>query len=84
MRLHDYIEYYARTQPDTTFAEFNLPEGKQLISYSQENQRANQLARALLSGGLDHGDRFSYLSRNSSDMVLNILPRLKQVWSQSR
>jgi acyl-CoA synthetase (AMP-forming)/AMP-acid ligase II len=70
MRLHDYIEYYARNQPDATFAEYNLPEGKQIISYSEANQRANQLARALLAEGLIHGDRFSYLSRNSSDMVL--------------
>jgi len=70
MRLHDYIEYYARIQPDRIFAEFNAPEGKQIISYYQANQRANQLARALLASGLNHADRFSYLSQNSSDMVL--------------
>jgi len=70
MRLHDYIEYHARNQPEATFAEIKGPEGNNTISYFDANQRANQMARALLSGELSRGDRFAYLSRNSIDMVL--------------
>ena len=70
MRLHDYLEYYARVMPDHLFAECHLPEGKTSISYGEANARANRMARAMLATGLEHGDRLAYLSRNSTDMVL--------------
>ncbi len=70
MRLHDYLEYYARETPNRTFAEYNLPDGKQTISYAAANARANQMARAMLGSGLNSGDRLAYLSKNSTDYVL--------------
>lgn len=70
MRLHDYLEYYAQVQPDVTFCEFVEPNSRQTMSYAEANSRANQMARALLDQGLQFGDRFTYLSRNSTDMIL--------------
>lgn len=70
MRLHDYLEYYAREMPERAFAEYNLPDGKQTLSYAEANARANKMARAMLDAGLNHGDRLAYLSKNSTDFVL--------------
>lgn len=70
MRLHDYLEYYAREMPERTFAEYNLPDGKQITTYGEANARANQMARAMLASGLTKGDRMVYLSRNSADFAL--------------
>jgi len=70
MRLHDYLEYYAQAQPDVTFCEFVEPNSRQTMSYAEANSRANQMARAMLDQGLQIGDRFTYLSRNSTDMIL--------------
>ena len=66
MRLHDYLEYYAREQPDHPFAEM---EGNS-ISYYDANHRANRFSHGLLESGLTNGDRFSYLAKNSIDMAL--------------
>lgn len=66
MRLHDYLEYYAREIPDHPFAEM----GGTSISYAQANQRANQFSHALLKSGLSNGCRFSYLAKNSIEMAL--------------
>lgn len=70
MRLHDYLEYYAKVQPDVTFAEFGAGKDKLSLNYREANQRANQLANAFVSQNLERGDRIAYLSKNSIDMVL--------------
>ena len=77
MRLHDYLEFYADTQPNHVFAQYNLPEGKQTITYAEANAQANQMARALLASGFTKGDRFAYLSRNSTHYVLMYLAAAK-------
>jgi|TARA_B100000315_G_scaffold259073_1_gene313490 acyl-CoA synthetase (AMP-forming)/AMP-acid ligase II len=66
MRLHDYLEYYARENPDHPYAEMDGV----VVSYGEADIRANQIAHALLSAGLAKGDRFSYLSKNSIDMAI--------------
>ena len=66
MRLHDYIEFYARENPDRPYAEMD----GRVVTYHQADLRANQIAQALLAAGLVKGDRFSYLSKNSIDMAI--------------
>ncbi len=66
MRLHDFLEFYARETPDHVFGEFV---GTQ-FSYKSANARANQFARALQASGAGHGKRFAYLSKNSLDFCL--------------
>jgi acyl-CoA synthetase (AMP-forming)/AMP-acid ligase II len=66
MRLHDYLDFYTAQAPDSEFAVFN----GQSISYTEANDEVNRLANALVSAGLEKGDRFGYLSKNSLDYVL--------------
>ncbi len=66
MRLHDYLEFYARETPDQPFAEMNGAS----IGYAEANQRANRMAHGFLASGLGRGDRISYLSKNSIDMSI--------------
>lgn len=61
MRLHDYLEFYARESPDVDFAVM----GDRSLTYAEADAWANQLANALVEAGLQKGDRFSYLSKNS-------------------
>ncbi len=70
MRLHDYLEFYARSTPERVFAEYKMPDGKEIITYAEANARANKMARAMLATGLQKDDRMAYLSRNSTDFVL--------------
>ena len=73
MRLHDYLEYYARETPDHPFAEM---EGT-VVSYAEANRRANRFGHGLLRSGLSKGDRFSYLSKNTIDMAIMFLAASK-------
>ena len=66
MRLHDYLEFYTAQTPDSEFAVFNGLS----ISYAEANDEVNRLANALAAAGLEKGDRFGYLSKNSADYVL--------------
>jgi acyl-CoA synthetase (AMP-forming)/AMP-acid ligase II len=61
MRLHDHLEYYARERPELDFAIM----GDQHITYAEANLLVNQLAHAFMESGLQKGDRFAYLSKNS-------------------
>ena len=61
MRLHDFLEFHARERPDAEFAVM----GDRLLTYAEADARANQLANALIESGLQKGDRFAYLSKNS-------------------
>jgi acyl-CoA synthetase (AMP-forming)/AMP-acid ligase II len=61
MRLHDYLEFYARENPDVDFAVL----GDRTLTYAEADARANQLANAFVQAGLQKGDRFAYLSKNS-------------------
>ena len=73
MRLHDYMEFYAREPPEKPFSEFNDAR----LSYAEGNARANQLARALKGAGIGRGRRFAYLSKNSLDYMVVYLAAAK-------
>jgi acyl-CoA synthetase (AMP-forming)/AMP-acid ligase II len=73
MRLHDYLEFYARETPEKPFGEFEDVR----LSYAEGNARANQLARALKGAGVGRGKRFAYLSKNSLDYVVVYLAAAK-------
>jgi acyl-CoA synthetase (AMP-forming)/AMP-acid ligase II len=66
MRLHDFLDYQAQERPDADFAF----QGNRHLSYRQAVAQANQLANALISAGLQRGDRIAYLSRNSMDYAI--------------
>ena len=66
MRLHDFLEYGARERPDQDFAIM----GERRITYAEANLLANQLAHAFMESGLQKGDRFAYLSKNSMEYPL--------------
>ncbi len=66
MRLHDFIEYWARTTPEADFAVF---QGERL-SYAEADARANRIAHALAAAGLELGQRAAILARNCTDYAL--------------
>lgn len=66
MRLHDYLDHWARRQPETDFA---VQDGLHL-SYKDAARRANRFANALLAAGLGAGDRIAILGKNSADYLL--------------
>jgi len=61
MRLHDYLEFYARERPNVDFVVM----GDRSLTYAEADARANQLANAFAAAGLQKGDRFAYVSKNS-------------------
>jgi acyl-CoA synthetase (AMP-forming)/AMP-acid ligase II len=61
MRLHDFLEYHARENPNQDFAIF----GDTKLTYAEADALANQFANALIAQGLQKGDRIAYLSKNS-------------------
>ena len=66
MRLHDFLEFWARTTPDADFAVFR----GERISYAQADARANRIAHALAASGLEPGERAAILARNCADYAL--------------
>jgi acyl-CoA synthetase (AMP-forming)/AMP-acid ligase II len=66
MRLHDYLDFHAREWPESDFAIF---EGRRQ-SYGEAMLEANRLAHALLSCGLERGDRVGILAKNCIEYML--------------
>lgn len=66
MRLHDYLEFFARETP----AHFCAEMGGMKLTYLEVDRLANRFANSLLAQGLNKGDRFTYISLNSIDMVI--------------
>ncbi len=66
MRLHDFLEYWARERPDETFAVF---QGRH-ITYAQASAQTNRLANGLMQLGIEPGDRLAILATNRVDYVL--------------
>ena len=66
MRLHDYLEFFARETPDHTCAAMD----DRKLTYLEADRLANRFANSLLAQGLKKGDRFTYISLNSIDMVI--------------
>jgi acyl-CoA synthetase (AMP-forming)/AMP-acid ligase II len=66
MRLHDFLEYWARAQPE---AEFAVQRGRRL-TYGEALAAANRVANAFIEAGLGIGDRAAALSKNSVEFLL--------------
>ena len=66
MYLQSFLDYWARTQPDAEFA----VQRDRRMTYREAAVAVNQLANALVSAGLQLGDRLAILSKNSIEYVL--------------
>ena len=73
MLVHEFLEKTTKRFPDKTALIFQ----DQRLTYKQINEKANQLAHALLDAGLKKGDRVSILLDNSSEAVISIFGVLK-------
>jgi acyl-CoA synthetase (AMP-forming)/AMP-acid ligase II len=60
MRLHDYLDFFARETPDAEL----LISGKDVLSYRDSAKAANQMGNALRACGLKEGDRVAFLAKN--------------------
>lgn len=61
MRLHDYLNYQALERPDVEFA----TDGRRTLTYGEGVAEAHRVANALVSAGIEAGDRVALLSKNS-------------------
>lgn len=66
MRLHDFLEYWARERPH---GEFGV-HGTRRLTYREALGRANALANAFIDAGLQIGDRVAVLGKNSLEYAL--------------
>jgi acyl-CoA synthetase (AMP-forming)/AMP-acid ligase II len=73
MLLHDFLDYWAREQPDTEFA---IHQGWR-TTYGQAREAANRLAHAFLGAGLQIGDRIAILAKNRVEYVLTYFAAAK-------
>ncbi|WP_187650879.1 non-ribosomal peptide synthetase, partial [Xenorhabdus indica] len=71
--IHELIEQQVKRTPDATAVVFE----KQSLSYDELNQRANQIAHALIEFGVRSDDRVAICVERSLDMVIGILGILK-------
>ena len=58
MRLHDVLDYQARERPSAEFA----VQGNRSLTYREALLEVHQLAHALVSAGLQIGDRVAILA----------------------
>jgi acyl-CoA synthetase (AMP-forming)/AMP-acid ligase II len=66
MRLHDFLEYRARIDPDLEFAVM----GDERMTYAEADRAANRVAHALADAGLEIGDRAAILAKNCLEYVV--------------
>jgi len=66
MRLHDYLDYRAREHAGDEFA----VQGDRRLTYRDALAETNRIANALVSAGLQAGDRIAILSKNSIEYAL--------------
>ena len=66
MLIHDFLSFYAREQPAAPCVVLD----ERVLSYKQVQAQSNQLANALIEAGLEQGERFAILSKNSMEMVI--------------
>ena len=66
MRLHDFLDYWAREQPEVAFAQH----GSRQVTYAEAAVGANRLANGLIQAGIQSGDRVAVLSKNSIEYAL--------------
>ena len=72
-RLQDYVTRQSDRRPDATA----LVDGDQAVTYQTLERRSNQMARLLLEGGCEPGDRVGLLLPKSSDAIITMLGVLK-------
>ena len=72
-RLQDYVTREAERRPEATA----LVDGEHTVAYQSLERRSNQLARLLLEGGCQQGDRIGLLLPKSVDAVVGMLAVLK-------
>ena len=72
-RLQDYVTREAERRPDA----IALVDDEQAVAYQVMERRSNQLARLLLEGGCQPGDRVGLLLPKSADAVIGMLAVLK-------
>jgi len=73
MLVHEFLENSAKRLPDKTALIFQ----DQRLTYKQIDERANQLAHALINAGWKKGDRVSILLDNSPEAVISLFGSLK-------
>lgn len=66
MRIHDYLDLFARDTPDAELARF---EGT-VLSYGEAGVQTDRIASALAESGLEKGDRVAILAKNCLDYAL--------------
>jgi acyl-CoA synthetase (AMP-forming)/AMP-acid ligase II len=72
MRRHDVLDYQAREQPNAEFA----VHGERCLTYREALLEVHRLAHALVSAGLQIGDRVASLSKNRPESLLYIEDRI--------
>jgi amino acid adenylation domain-containing protein len=73
MQVEQFLENSARQFPD----KIALTCGEERLTYRQIEERANQLAHALIAAGVERGDRVVTVLPNSIESVLAIFATLK-------
>jgi acyl-CoA synthetase (AMP-forming)/AMP-acid ligase II len=66
MRLHDVLDYQARERPTAEFA----VQGNRRLTYREALREVHQQAHALVSAGLQIGDRVAILAKNRLESLL--------------
>ena len=66
MLLHDSFDYFGRNAPSSEFA----VEGDRSMTYGEALAETNRIANALIGAGLEKGDRFGLLAKNSIEYAL--------------
>jgi acyl-CoA synthetase (AMP-forming)/AMP-acid ligase II len=66
MRLHDVLDYHARERPTAECA----VQGDRRVTYREALCEVHQLAHALVSAGLQMGDRVAILAKNRLEYIL--------------
>lgn len=68
LTLHGWAEHWAEVQPDADF--FVYPYRKLRLSYSEFCRRANRVAKALMSIGVEKGDKVGVWAKNVPEWPL--------------
>jgi len=64
--LHDFLDFYGRTTPHAEF----VAERDRSLTYGEARRATNRIANALLGAGLQKGDRFGLVAKNSIEYAL--------------
>ena len=66
MRIHDYLDHFARDTPDAEFAHFDGT----VLTYGDAARETDRIASALAASGFEKGDRLAILAKNCLDYTL--------------